>query len=136
MNIVELFNNLLNSFIDGSFERMKIISSMNKAFKEYFYSGELNRLCKVSISSGNSAFAHEMSAIFFRSGFKINIENDSNLKESEMRDISSYIISNKAFLRQLMSLEFDTLIVAGKTTSKTLQYSLKQYTNLSSYTLE
>ena len=50
MNIVDLFKNLLNSLLDGSFEKMKIISTMNQAFKEYYYSGELNRLCKVSIT--------------------------------------------------------------------------------------
>ena len=29
MNIVDLFKNLLNSLLDGSFEKMKIISTMN-----------------------------------------------------------------------------------------------------------
>ena len=50
MNIIDLFKNLLNSLLDGSFEKMKIISTMNQAFKKYYYSGELNRLCKVSIT--------------------------------------------------------------------------------------
>lgn len=89
MNIVELFKNLLNSLLDGSFERMKIISTMNQAFKEYYYSNELSRLCKVSITTGNETYRHEMSAVFFRSGFKISIENDSNLKDSEILDISN-----------------------------------------------
>lgn len=35
---------------------------MNQSFKEFFYSGELNRLCKVSISQGDKDFTHEMSA--------------------------------------------------------------------------
>ena len=97
MNIIDLFKNLLNSLLDGSFEKMKIISTMNQAFKKYYYSGELNRLCKVSITMGNDSYRHEMSAIFFRSGFKISIENDSDLRDSEIRDISQYILSNKAF---------------------------------------
>ena len=136
MNIVDLFKNLLNSLLDGSFEKMKIISTMNQAFKEYYYSGELNRLCKVSITMGNDSYRHEMSAIFFRSGFKISIENDSDLQDSEIRDISQYIFSNKAFVRQLMSLGFDTLIIMGKTTKKAMQNSLKEYAQLRGFSLE
>ena len=128
--------NLLNSLLDGSFEKMKIISTMNQAFKEYYYSGELNRLCKVSITMGNDSYRHEMSAIFFRSGFKISIENDSDLQNSEIRDISQYILSNKAFVRQLMSLGFNTLIIMGKTTKKAMQYSLKEYAQLRGFSLE
>lgn len=49
---------------------MKIISTMNQAFKEYYYSGELNRLCKVSITMGNDSYRHEMSAIFLEVDLK------------------------------------------------------------------
>ena len=73
---------------------------------------------------------------FFRSGFKISIENDSDLRDSEIRDISQYILSNKAFVRQLMSLGFDTLIIMGKTTKKAMQYSLKEYAQLGGFSLE
>lgn len=136
MNIVDFFKNLLNSLLDGSFERMKIINAMNQSFKETYFSGEIDRLCKVSITSGNDNYRHEMSAFFLRSGFKVSIENDSNLKDSEIRDISQYILSNKAFVRQLMSLGFDTLIIMGKTSKKAMQYSLKDYTRLSGFSLE
>ena len=57
MGIRTLILNLINSFLDGSFERVRIISQMNAAFKEYFTTGEFNRLCKVSISAGKSQFA-------------------------------------------------------------------------------
>ena len=136
MNIVDFFKNLLNSLLDGSFERMKIINAMNQSFKETYFSGEIDRLCKVSITSGNDNYRHEMSAFFLRSGFKVSIENDSKLKDSEIRDISKYILSNKAFVRQLMSLGFDTLIIMGKTSKKAMQYSLKDYTRLSGFSLE
>lgn len=109
---------------------------MNQAFKEYYYSNELSRLCKVSITTGNETYRHEMSAVFFRSGFKISIENDSNLKDSEILDISKYILSNKPFVKQLMSLGFDTLVIMGKTTKRAMQYSLKEYTKLTEYNLE
>ena len=136
MKIIEFFKNLLNSLLDGSFERVKIIKSMNEAFQEYYVTGEIDRLCKVSIASGNQNFRHEMSAIFFRSGFRISIENDSNIRDSELRDIAQYILTNMAFVRQLMTLGFDTLVVSGKTTNKSLMYSLKEYTKLTDFFIE
>lgn len=136
MKIIEFFKNLLNSLLDGSFERVRIIKSMNEAFHEYYVTGEIDRLCKVSITSGNQSFRHEMSTVFFRSGFRISLENDTNVKESELRDISQYILSNTAFVRQLMTLGFDTLIVSGRTTNKSLMYSLKEYTNLTNFFIE
>ena len=136
MNIQTFFSNLINSLLDGSFERIRIIGNMNTAFKEYFISGEYNRLCKVSISPGCSTFAHEMSAIWLRSGFKVSIENDSSLKDSEIDEIANYITYNKAFVRQLMALGFDTLIVRGKLTRKEKTYPLKKYANLNQYFLK
>ncbi len=136
MSIKEFFKNLLNSLLDGSFERVRIIQAMNQSFADYFYSGELNRLCKVSISQGDPSFSHEMSSFWFRSGFKISIENDSNLKESEIEDISKYILSNITFIRQLMTMGFDTLIVVGANGGKGRMFSLKGYANLKNYFIE
>ena len=133
MNIRAIITNLINSLLDGSFERMRIISQMNAAFKEYFTTGEFNRLCKVSISQGNSAFAHEMSSLWIRSGFKITIENDYSLRESEMEELASNVTDNAAFVRQLMAVGFDTLTIKGKTTGKTKSFALKRYANLDQY---
>lgn len=133
MNIKTLLNNLINSLLDGSFERVRIISQMNTAFKEYFTTGEFNRLCKVSISQGNSAFAHEMSSLWIRSGFKISIENDYSLKESEINELASYVTDNAAFVRQLMAMGFDTLVIKGKTSGMTRSFALKKFANLNQY---
>ena len=133
MNIRAIITNLINSLLDGSFERMRIISQMNAAFKEYFTTGEFNRLCKVSISQGNSDFAHEMSSIWIRSGFKITIENDYSLRESEMEELASNVTDNAAFVRQFMAVGFDTLTIKGKTTGKTKSFALKRYANLNQY---
>lgn len=136
MSIKDFFNNLFNSLLDGSFERVRIINIMNQSFKEFFYSGELNRLCKVSISKGDKDFAYEMSSFWFRSGFKISIENDFNLADSEIIEISKYILSNTSFIRQLMAMGFDTLIVVGATSEKGRKFSLKGYANLNNYYIE
>lgn len=133
MNLKTFFSNLINSLLDGSFERVRIISQMNTAFKEYFTTGEFNRLCKVSISQGNSAFAHEMSSLCIRSGFKISIENDSSLRESEVNDFAAYVTDNAAFVRQLMAMGFDTLVIKGKTTGITKSFALKKFANLNQY---
>lgn len=136
MNLKDFFLNILNSILDGSFEKMKIINAMNQAFKEYFISGDLERCCKVSISQGDQEFKHEMSSFWLRSGFKINIENDTNLKDSEIMEISQYVLQNKSFIRQLMAMGFDTLIVQGKTTQRGRKFSLKAYSNLTNYFIE
>lgn len=136
MNLRNLIANLINSLLDGSFERMRIICQMNAAFKEYFTSGEFSRLCKVSISRGKSEFAHEMSTFWLRSGFKISIENDYSLKDNEMTELSHYVTENATFVRQLMAMGFDTLVVQGKTTSKVQFYALKRFANLNQYFIQ
>lgn len=136
MSIKEFFSNLLNALLDGSFERVRIINQMNTAFKEYFMSGDFGRLCKVSISQGRTEFAHEMSVLWFRSGFKLSIENDYNLKQSEIKELSLYVTSNAAFVRQLMALGFDTLVIEGKTTKIAEYYALKKYANLNQYYIQ
>lgn len=136
MNLKTFFTNLINTLLDGSFERVRIISQMNTAFKEYFTTGEFNRLCKVSISSGNSAFAHEMSSLWIRSGFKITIENDSALRESEINELAAYITDNADFIRQLMAMGFDTLTIKGKTVGLTKSFALKKFANLDQYYIQ
>lgn len=133
MSIKEFFNNLLNTLLDGSLERVRIISAMNQGFKEFFYSGEFSRLCHASISMGHQEYAHEMSAFWFRSGFKITIENDRNLRESEAIEISDYVLSNKSFVRQLMAMGFDTLIVQGANNGVGKKFCLKSYADLKNY---
>lgn len=133
MGIRTLISNLINSLLDGSFERVRVISQMNVAFKEYFTTGEFNRMCKVSISAGKSQYAHEMSSLWIRSGFKITVENDMSLKESEINELASYVTDNPQFIRQLMAMGFDTLVIKGKTTSIFRDYPLKKFANLNHY---
>ena len=136
MSIVEFLKNMLNSLLDGSFERVKIINEMNKGFKELFYSRVINRLCHVSISAGDPDFTHEMSSMSFRSGFKIGIENDMDLQMSEVMDLSKYILANTAFIRQLMSMGFDTLIIQGLNNGRGRKFSLKAYAKLNNYFIQ
>ena len=65
MRMVDFIKGLLDSILSGSLERMRIINAMNNSFKEAYYSGELERLCKTSITIGDSNFAHEMSTFSY-----------------------------------------------------------------------
>ena len=70
-----------------------------------------------------------------RSGFKITIENDANLTQTDFMEISRYIIDSKPFVRQLMAFGYDTLIISGKTYFKGIQISLKDIASLQDYML-
>lgn len=122
--------------MDGSLERVKIISALNQNFKESFISGGLDRLCKVSISTGDPEFRHELSSIWLRSGFKITIENDLGMTDFEIFEISEYVVNNKSFLRQLMALGFDTLIVQGKLTKRGKMFCMHKYADLKGFMLK
>lgn len=136
MKLLDFIKNLINVIMDGSFERVRIITAMNQNFKESFISGGLDRMCRVSISSGDPDFAHEMSSIWLRSGFRITIENDYGMSDSDIFEISDYVLQNKAFLRQLMSIGFDTLIVQGAMTRRGKMFCLKAYANLKGYSID
>ena len=135
MKILTFFKNLIDSLMSGSFERVRVINEMNESFKEHYYTGEMDRLCKVSVNAGDPDYKHEMSAFFLRSGFKISVENDSGFSRSEANELSNYVLSNTPFIRQLMSIGFDTLTIKGKTTGIGMQYKLSDYANLSGYAL-
>ena len=98
MKFVEFIKNVINTILDGSFERVRVISSLNDAFK-------------------------------------ISIQNDNGLGDAEMREISQYILGNLSFVKRLMALGFDTLIIYGATTNKSCTYALKEYANLNNFFL-
>ena len=124
-----LVKHVFTATLDLSIETVVLIRSMNSAFKEQFLSNQTNRLVEASITIGESRFKHSMSKSFVRSGFKLTFINDSNLKESEARDLAKYILENDHFVRQLMILGFDTLIIKGKTTNSIL-FKLSDYASL------
>jgi hypothetical protein len=139
-NIVTKLATLLNRIVDvvsqGNLQRVKIISEFNQVFKDAFYSSDIDRLCRVTTAPGNPKYKHELSSFYLRSGFKITIENDDNLNENDFSIISSYVIESEAFVRQLMAMGYDTLIIKGKNTIHGLQIPLKEIANLHNYMLE
>ncbi len=138
-NIFSRIATFLNRVVDvvsqGNLERVRIIREFNLVFKEAFMQGDIDRLCVVTTSPGKPEFKHELSTFYLRSGFKITIENDNNLTEGDFIEISKYVIESAAFVRQLMALGYDTLIIKGKNSFMGLQIPLKEIANLHNYML-
>ena len=138
-NLFTRLGSLLNRFVDvitqGNFERVRIIREFNMVFREAYMSGEIDRFCIVSTSAGNPEYRHALSTFYIRSGFKITIQNDERLSEHDFMEISKYILESAPFVRQLMALGYDTLIIIGKTNYKGLQVSLKEISDIQKYML-
>lgn len=138
-NIFSKITTFLNRVVDvvsqGNLERVKILREFNYVFKEVYMQGELERLCTVTTSAGNPQYKHELSTFYLRSGFKITVENDSNLTKEDLIDISKYVIESAPFVRQLMALGYDTLIIKGKNSIYGVQIPLKEIANLQNYML-
>jgi hypothetical protein len=127
--ILTFINRIADVISQGSFERVKMLSEFNSVFKDAYFEGAIDRLCKVTTSIGDPSFK-------FRSGFKITIENDENLKESDFHEISRYVVQSKHFVRQLMALGYDTLIIIGKNQINGIQISLKAIADLHDYMID
>lgn len=138
-NIFSKITTLLNRVVDvvsqGNLERVRILREFNYVFKEVYMQGELDRLCTVTTSAGNPQFKHELSTFYLRSGFRITVENDSNLTKEDFVEISKYVIDSAPFVRQLMALGYDTLIIKGKNSMFGAQIPLKEIANLQNYML-
>ena len=126
-NLTARINSIFDVISQGSLERVKVVREFNRAFNEAYLSCEFDRLCKVSIASGDSSFRHSMSTFVLRSGFKITIQNDENLTGNDIQEIAKYVLASNPFVRQLMALGFDTLIIIGKNMSAGVKLQLSVF---------
>jgi hypothetical protein len=133
--LATLFNRIVSVVTTGSTERIRIINEFNKVFVEAYQLGEIDRKCTVTVAPGNSSFRHELSAFHIRSGFKITIHNDSRLTTQDIVEISQYVLNSAPFVRQLIALGFDTLIITGANTMAPLEISLKEISDYYKYVL-
>lgn len=136
-NIFSKISTLINRVVDiitqGNLERIRILGQFNTVFENAYFSGEFNRLCSVTTSKGDPRNRHELSAFYLRSGFKITIKNDDLLKKTDYSNIAGFVVSNKPFIRQLMALGYDTLIIKGKSSNTGLLIPLKDIIDLREY---
>lgn len=138
-NIFSRISTFINRVVDvmsqGNLERIRILKEFNFVFREVYMQGEIDRLCTVTTSAGNPKFKHVLSTFYLRSGFKITIENDVNLTDNDFFEISKYVIESAPFVRQLMALGYDTLIIKGKNSFKALELPLNEIANFQNYML-
>jgi len=134
-SITRFINRVVSVVSTGSLERVRIIREFNLVFQEAFLQGSLAWKCVVTTSAGKPEYKHELSTFYLRSGFKITIENDKNLQENDYIEIAGYVIQNLAFVRQLMALGYDTLIVVGRNNHYGAFIPLKTIANLHNYML-
>jgi hypothetical protein len=133
--IAQLLNRVVDVVSQGNLERVRIIREFNLVFREAYFCSDIERHCTVTTSPGNPDFKHELSTFFLRSGFKITIENDNNLSETDFIEISSYVIESAPFVRQLMALGYDTLIIKGRNSYGGIQIPLIKIAQLHKYML-
>jgi hypothetical protein len=135
-NITALINQLVDVVTQGTLERFRLTRELNQTFSDAYMSGAFDRMCKASTTMGDSSFRHSMSAMTFRSGFKISVLNDDNLKGSDVVELAKYILASTPFVRQLMALGFDTLIIIGKHTNYGVRMQLSKFANPTQYFLD
>lgn len=135
--IATIINRMVDIISQGSLERFKILKEFNFVFKEAWEQKALDRLCTVTTSPGDPSFKHELSTFYLRSGFKITVENDDGLTEKDYGEISKYVVESKPFVRQLMALGYDTLIIKGKHPyHQGFRLSLKEIANFQDYMID
>lgn len=133
--ITTLLNRVWDVVSQGNLERVRILKEFNLVFKEAYLSGDIERHCTVTTSAGNKEYQHELSSFYMRSGFKITIENDHNLELEDFQEIGRYVLDSAPFVRQLMALGYDTLVIKGKNYYRGAEVSLKEVANFHKYML-
>ena len=135
-SLKKLFNRVVDIVIQGNLDRVRIISEFNRVFNQAYLSSEIDRKCSVTTSPGKPEFRHELSSFYLRSGFKITILNDDYLTETDLFEISGYVLESQGFVRKLMAIGYDTLIVKGKNSTNGLQIPLKKFGNIDGYMIK
>lgn len=135
--IATLINRVVDILSQGSLERVKILREFNITFKQAWEEKSIDRFCSVTTSPGDPNFRHELSTFYLRSGFKITVGNDDGLTEKDYGEISKYVVESKPFVRQLMALGYDTLIIKGKHPyHQGKRLALKEISSLQDYMLK
>ena len=110
MNPINISNDITQWFSDKS-SRLKMVKSFNDAAKLAFVSGVCSFMMKASISRGKSEYKHQFSTALF-SGLKLIAYNNGRLTKDDLSMVGMVILANKALVRRLMILGWDTLEIA------------------------
>lgn len=134
MDNLSLFQRLVKTFLIANPERKTFIKEINYLFHTLYVGGQIPVSCDVSITDGHRDFTHDTSDSIMRSGVKITL-NKANVNDTEIHEISQFILSDKYILKSIMLLGFDTLVVSGKDEKTSVLYCMKDYETYNCYTL-
>ena len=109
-----VIKNITSFLLTGDRNRERVIRELNNGFYESFRQSECDYLCIVDTAVGDRKFKHELSNTVLISGLRITIVNNKNLAKSEIIEYSKCITESKPFVRQLMAMGYDTLIIKPK----------------------
>ena len=123
--LTNTWNFILDWFRDRS-ERAKLVRGFNEAAREAFVSGAAPTLMKASISKGERSFRHQFSN-WFHSGFRIQAFRGAQLPKKDLIQIGEVIMSDRALIRKLVVLGFDTLEVCGDVGEYGCRWQIKDY---------
>lgn len=136
--IATAINRLVDIASTGRVDRTVLLKDLNNAFKDGYINGDLEHFCSITTDNGVPAFKHELSH-FLRSGIKLTINNDRRLAKSEVIEYGKCVTGDVRFIRKLMVLGYDTLVLYPKNhvgDFKYLQISLKKFVDLNNYMIE
>ena len=137
--IATIINRIVDVIASGSLERPRVLNELNKGFKEAYLNGDLENLCRVTTGMGVSRFMHRLRSPTIISGFKVTIENERQLTDGEIKEYGKVIVDKKRFIRDLMSMGYDTLLLIPKNNLngiKGLQKSFKSIVDLDNYMID
>ena len=92
-------------------KRSQLIRRANALFFNGFTSGKLEYYCQVERSVSVKSFKHRCHSW---NDFLVVIKNDHELTQVSLIKASEYFIENDQFIRQLVHLGFETLILKGE----------------------
>lgn len=108
-NVKTLSHNILDRILEGSGDRSRMVTVLNDFYQHLYVSGSIDRICKVSITSGKAEYATSVSAIQFRSGIEVKITDCEGITEGEaVWLVQLLLIEFPQLVRVLISMGFDT----------------------------
>ena len=129
-NLKTLSHNILDRVLEGNGDRSRIIAVLNDFYQHLYINGYIDRIVKVSITSGRSEYATSNSAMQFRSGIEVKITDPNGIAEDEAyRLVILILVAFPQIVRILIAMGFDTWKGKLGNNPNTLDCRLEDYVN-------
>ncbi len=124
---MNIWNTIVDWFRDRS-ERSRVISSFNESARQAYMSGDAPVMLKAKISRGDPNYAHEFSARWSGSGFRVMVFTGGQLSRAELEFMGNVILADEKLVRRLIVLGWDTLEIHGSEGVYGLKWRLTDFT--------